>query len=534
MKRLKKGWTVAGAVLVCVLLLGGVAAANSQRGKGGNAPDMALSGSVASKLSYQGRLTGSQGDPLNGDYDMVFQIWDDATGGAQIGADIILRDVPVADGLFTVELSVPHNEIWGQALWLQVQVEGQVLAPRQELLPVPYALSLKPGAQIFGWSEPSLFLGSNVEDGVVAETDAPNKAGVLGHSSVGTGVRGYSPNNKGMEAIGYTGIYARSDADDGEGVHGHGTGERTEGVLGTAEGVHGRGVWGIASGAGPDAYGVSGRSVNADGVEGYTESPDRSGVFGHSDNGSGVYGVSTNKPGVVGETLNPDLSGIYGHSANAAGVRGRSEGNAGIVGWTGSTEASGVLGHSEVSVGVRGMSDAQDGVAGWTGSDQASGVYGHSVVGSGVKGESGGYHGVVGVTSSYGFGHAGVYGHNQGLGPAIWSQGDLYVTGAFKGNLPNEGGSFPRAAFDSGVQCIGTTTRMELNPGLPKPAYNPQNFVVNLQAVQWNGLPTSFCVGHYGGLNWRIYNDAQNTISVWRGQEDNCEPCFRLRVWYVR
>jgi hypothetical protein len=465
---------------------------------------MVLGGSVASKFSYQGRLTDGQGNPLDGDYDLVFQIWDDAAGGSQVGGDIILRDVPVADGLFTVELTVPHNEIHGQALWLQVQVEGQVLSPRQELLPVPYALSLKPGAQIYGPSEAALYLGSGSEDGVVGETDASNKAGVFGHSAVGTGVR--AAGHKGVEAVGYTGVYARSDADEGEGVHGHGTGERTEGVLGTADGAHGRGVWGIASGAGPDTYGVSGRSVNADGVEGYTESADRSGVFGHSDNGWGVYGFSANKPGVLGETLNPDLSGVYGHSSVAAGVRGRSEGNAGVVGWTGSTNASGVLGHSQVAAGVRGMSD--------------------------------GFHGIEGVTSSSNPAHAGVYARNDGAGPAAWVEGDLVVTGAYRGDIgPNGGAPLARPAYDSGWVALDKGESKTLTHNL---GGNVDNYVVLMNQRNWGHGYTNFGDGLYlrddewAGYYWSELG--AETVDIWRGTGDLFSDGFecRVRIWVYR
>ena len=37
---------------------------------------------VASKISYQGRLTDGQGYPLDGEYDLVFQLWDGAAGGS--------------------------------------------------------------------------------------------------------------------------------------------------------------------------------------------------------------------------------------------------------------------------------------------------------------------------------------------------------------------------------------------------------------------------------------------------------------------
>ena len=41
-----------------------------------------LAGTVASKISYQGRLTDVGGNPLNGNYNLLFQLWDDATAGS--------------------------------------------------------------------------------------------------------------------------------------------------------------------------------------------------------------------------------------------------------------------------------------------------------------------------------------------------------------------------------------------------------------------------------------------------------------------
>jgi hypothetical protein len=354
-------------------------------------------------------------------------------------------------------------------------------------------------------------------------------------------VAGYAPNNKGVVGVGYTGVYGRSDTADGEGVHGHGTAERTEGVLGTANGEHGRGVWGLADGTGFDAYGVSGHSVHADGVEGYTLAENRSGVFGHSDVGWGVYGISRDKPGVVGETSNPNLSGVYGYSAVGAGVRGRSEGAAGVVGWTNSTNASGVLGHSQVAVGVRGQSDSQSGVAGWTGSASAAGVSGHSGVGTGVKGESDGLHGVVGVTRSTNTSHAGVYARNDGAGPAIWGQGDLYVTGAYRGNIgPNGGAPFPRPAYDSGWVALVKGEEGLLTHNL---GGNIDNYVVIMshRSLGWGSIGYSnmgdgmdVVDGRQTGFWWSNLTD--QVIRIRRGIDDSSAETmeYRVRIWVYR
>jgi hypothetical protein len=99
-------------------------------------------------ISYQGRLTDSNGNPLSGAYDMTFQLWDAEAGGDMVGGVISKADVTVENGLFNVELNVAASNFNGQALWIEVSVEGEKLAPTQQILPAPYALSLRPGAII--------------------------------------------------------------------------------------------------------------------------------------------------------------------------------------------------------------------------------------------------------------------------------------------------------------------------------------------------------------------------------------------------
>lgn len=54
-------------------------------------------------FTSQGRLTDG-GAPANGTYDFEFKLYDDPTGGAQIGPTLTKDDVTVSDGLFTVML----------------------------------------------------------------------------------------------------------------------------------------------------------------------------------------------------------------------------------------------------------------------------------------------------------------------------------------------------------------------------------------------------------------------------------------------
>lgn len=252
-----------------------------------------LAGTVASKISYQGRLTDAGGNPLNDNYNLVFQLWDDATAGSQVGVDIVRNNVAVSNGLFTVDLDVPQDAFNGQALWLRVQVSGQWLSPRQELLPVPYALSLKPGATIYNSTGVGVKGRSDDDDGVVGWTGASDKSGVFGNSQVGTGVAG------------------RSEAASGYGL------------AGTATAENGRGVYGSAGGS--DGVGVYGRSDLGRGVEGRTTSDDEwvSAIYGKNVGaGDGVYGWSQNRHGTYGVTSSQDAdhAGVYGvnHGAGPA------------------------------------------------------------------------------------------------------------------------------------------------------------------------------------------------------------------------
>ena len=245
-------------------------------GQGQGSGTVKLTGTVASKISYQGRLTDAAGNPLNGTYNLVFQIWDDATGGSQVGSNIVKNNVPVRNGLFTVELDVPHDAFNGQALWLRIQVNGQWLSPRQELLPVPYALSLRPGATIEGNSYYGLSSISTNSYGLHGVSSSPSMgAGVFGENTGGggDGVQATSNGRAGIYAEGtgantYGGYFYSSNAD---GVY----------VEAGRHGVH-------VENAG--AHGVDVVSAGGDGVQVYSAGHD--GVTIRSANWSGVYVAS--------------------------------------------------------------------------------------------------------------------------------------------------------------------------------------------------------------------------------------------------
>jgi len=95
---------------------------------------------------YEGALTDA-GGPAQGDYDIRFRLYDAAQAGNQIGPDVTLAPVQVADGRFTVTLDFGAGVFDGGPRWLELAVRSNrvaeahaVLTPRQRILPLPYAI----------------------------------------------------------------------------------------------------------------------------------------------------------------------------------------------------------------------------------------------------------------------------------------------------------------------------------------------------------------------------------------------------------
>jgi hypothetical protein len=103
--------------------------------------------SQTTAFTYQGNLTDA-GQPANGQYDMTFKLFDQVTGGSQIGGDIVKENVVVTAGTFAVTVdfgSSPFSN--GTASYLDIAVRPGAgsgpftpLAPRQQITSSPYAI----------------------------------------------------------------------------------------------------------------------------------------------------------------------------------------------------------------------------------------------------------------------------------------------------------------------------------------------------------------------------------------------------------
>jgi hypothetical protein len=98
-------------------------------------------------FTYQGFLKDNN-NPANAKYDLQFTLYDAPTGGNPIGNPVVIDDLEITNGLFTVEIDFGINPFSsGQRRWIQIGIRPFnstrpfiPLDPRIELTPVPYAI----------------------------------------------------------------------------------------------------------------------------------------------------------------------------------------------------------------------------------------------------------------------------------------------------------------------------------------------------------------------------------------------------------
>ncbi len=107
---------------------------------------------LGTEFTFQGELKVIPGGddivlPANAQFDFTFQLYDGLNGGAQVGPTVVLNDVAVSQGVFTVQLDFGMSPFTGEQMFLAVAVRDgdnvgafTDLAPRQALNAAPYAL----------------------------------------------------------------------------------------------------------------------------------------------------------------------------------------------------------------------------------------------------------------------------------------------------------------------------------------------------------------------------------------------------------
>src|SRR5436190_9473487 len=97
-------------------------------------------------FNYQGHLSDGT-SAVSGLYDLRFAIYDAVTNGNPAGTALTENAVDVRGGVFNVTLDFGPDVFTGPGRWLEISVRTNgdsaftTLAPRQPLLPTPYAIT---------------------------------------------------------------------------------------------------------------------------------------------------------------------------------------------------------------------------------------------------------------------------------------------------------------------------------------------------------------------------------------------------------
>jgi hypothetical protein len=195
---------VAIAALLLLLWIAGSVMAQRSADEPSARSGLSIASVVSPLLQYQGRLTDpSTGEVVaDGTYTMIFSLYNVAGGGSPLWTET--KGVEVQGGLFSTALgdttSLDQGLFDGQALWLGVTVGGDAEAtPRQQVLPVAYALSLVPGAVISATSSTPVLQVNNAGSGEALHVGGPT---VLdGDLTVGGSLSGGSHTHTGADIV---------------------------------------------------------------------------------------------------------------------------------------------------------------------------------------------------------------------------------------------------------------------------------------------------------------------------------------------
>ena len=313
-----------------------------------------LHAEVPHQLSYQGYLTDDLGDPLNGDYLMIFSIYDVPGGGTALWNES-QGSVRVTNGIFNVYIGLnptgnpfPTDLFDGQR-WLGVTVDtDDEMVPRQLLTSTPFAKRAEVADRVKDGVIETIHLANDAvtadkidsgavssshlqdgaaineikdDDGAGSGLDADTLDGMQASSFVSTGSdygRSGVAGNLYEGSMTLTQRYINQSGDDMIGrftasvtPFDSGWHEAIKGSLLAGGSNVGAGVFGYAEGY--NAYGVRGSAVGASGV----------GVYGEAPNGIGVHGEATgfNGIGVLGETADSGawaIGGVASYTGDAA------------------------------------------------------------------------------------------------------------------------------------------------------------------------------------------------------------------------
>lgn len=137
-----------------------------------------VSAAVPGQVNFQGMLEDGAGQPVTGNVNFDFAIYDGLTGGTQLWSES-QSGVAVNSGIYSVVLgsvtAITTDALSGGLVYLEITIGGEILLPRQRLFAVPYALKAQDSENFGGISEgyfQQIFLHTNY-DGTGPANDDP-------------------------------------------------------------------------------------------------------------------------------------------------------------------------------------------------------------------------------------------------------------------------------------------------------------------------------------------------------------------------
>jgi len=351
---------------------------------------------VPSKISFQGVLKDSAGNPITGSRTVVFTIYGSPTGADSSWSET--QTISVEAGLYNVKLGSVHpfdlSDFDGNTKYLAVSIGGSELLPRVVILTVPYAYRAEyadtagssGGTQNAVLFNPTTIQATSAANAIWVRSTITNKSAVsieaIGERSKAVYGYAYTDSSNGCTAGVFTAIGAGKTTGisaNGSQLGGSFNSDGGHGIMASSSLSVGEGIGGYFSTSADEGRGVYGSANNDTSNKklygGYFE------AASSGSSGIGVYGTGD----VAGGSFEATSGyGVYGRSANYYGMKGESNGvdpYAGVYGLSTHSTGRGVLGVNQSGGrAVRGESSSGAAISGWS----TSGYAGEFVGGLGV------------------------------------------------------------------------------------------------------------------------------------------------------
>ncbi len=207
-----------------------------------------LVGGVPQNLSYQGFIKASNGSLLpDGTYTVIFRIYEEATGGVDLWSEE--HEIYLKSGMISATLGESTSFTFSTKMnYLEIQVNGDVMTPRQKMTSVTYAFHAESAQKIATDSTTYTF---PLEDGTSGQSLTTDGSGSLSWTTVEGGSSSSTSLSATGDATGPGVLKLYEDTDDGTNYAGLQAGTMATDV-----------TWTL-----PTADGTSGQVLSTDGLK---------------------------------------------------------------------------------------------------------------------------------------------------------------------------------------------------------------------------------------------------------------------------